>query len=103
MFEQEQPFKFNFSSEVDLSENFPHVECQSDQCAIMPAEELILSAQVIPIFPVPHTYYVLPGAHVGLILLYLLGSVFSNWHTCRKLEMEGVPVELVQLPSDVMF
>ncbi len=39
----------------------------------------------------------------GLLLLDHWGSIFSQWQTCRKLETEGVPVELVQLLLDVMF
>lgn len=43
MFEQNQPFKFNFSNDIDPSEEASHVEPQSDRT--LPAQEVISTTQ----------------------------------------------------------
>ncbi len=71
MFEQNQPFKFNFSNDVELSDNLSRVEPQNDQS--MPAKELIFPTQVISITPLPDSWSC-SGVCSGLILLYLCFS-----------------------------
>lgn len=44
MFQQNEPFRFNFASDNTISEQEPDIEPQNDEG--MPAEELLLSSQV---------------------------------------------------------
>lgn len=60
MFEEKEPFKFNFSSDVDIPENASNVERQSTPT--MPAEELLFSTQVSRTFSSSHLVLFVPGS-----------------------------------------